>query len=159
VAHAGTQRPLAHVPGLIRFPGPVLRTLLRAGVPVGPNMLVTVRGRSSGLPRTQALAIAAHEGHRYVIGTFGDVNWCRNMRANAEIEIRRGRHVERARAVELTPAAAAKFFADSLPASVADMNAFGKLASRFLLWYAAPDIKTDPAAAAMRRPVFEILPV
>ena len=36
-AQASLNRPLAHVPGYIRLPGPIIRGLLRAGVPIGPN--------------------------------------------------------------------------------------------------------------------------
>ena len=63
-APASLSRPLAHVPGYIRLPGPIIRGLLRAGVPIGPNRLVTVRGRISGEPRTQALAVIEIDGRR-----------------------------------------------------------------------------------------------
>ena len=69
---------------------------------MGPNVLVTIRGRVSGEPRTQPLAVFSDQGHRWLIGTFGDTNWCRNLRANPDVEIRHGRHREhgsRARAV------------------------------------------------------------
>jgi deazaflavin-dependent oxidoreductase (nitroreductase family) len=157
VTQATIQHPLARVPGFIRLPGPVIRTLLRLGVPVGPNRLITVRGRISGKPRQMALAVVRSGNHSWVVGTFGDTNWCRNMRANPDVELRLGRRRERVIARELTPTEAAEFFAQTLPASVREMNRFGKLASKFLLWYAAPDIGTDPAAAALRRPVFELV--
>jgi deazaflavin-dependent oxidoreductase (nitroreductase family) len=124
---------------------------------MGPNALVTIRGRISGEPRTQALAVIHAADRRFVIGTFGDTNWCRNMRANPDVELRFGGRVELVTANELSIDDATNFFRETLPASVASMDVFGKLASRFLLWYAAPDIKSDPAGAATRRPVFELV--
>ena len=35
---------------------PIVKFLLAAGVPLGPNGLITIRGRKSGLPRTTPLA-------------------------------------------------------------------------------------------------------
>ena len=45
---------------------PIARFLLVAGVPLGPNGLITIRGRKSGLPRTTPLAIIAVAGRRWV---------------------------------------------------------------------------------------------
>jgi hypothetical protein len=40
--------------------------LLAAGVPMGFNGLITIRGRKSGLPRTTPVAIIAVSGRRWV---------------------------------------------------------------------------------------------
>ena len=158
MAQATTPRQHVRVPGYIRLPGPIIRGLLRAGVPVGPNRLVTVHGRISGEPRTQALALLEFDGRRYVVGTFGDVNWCRNMRANPEVQIQLGGRLEKVRAVELTRDQAARFFREVLVPGIGRMPLFARLASRALLSGYASDIISDPALAATRRPVFELVP-
>lgn len=156
-APASLSRPVAHVPGYIRLPGPIIRGLLRAGVPIGPNRLVTVRGRVSGEPRTQALAVIEIDGRRYVVGTFGDVNWCRNLRANPGVEMRLGGRRETLRAVELGTDQAARFFRDVLVPGIPRMPLLTRIASRALISGYASDIVTDPEAAATRRPVFELV--
>src|SRR5947208_684922 len=45
------------VPKSVHVFNPILKRLLAAGVPLGVNGLVTIRGRKSGLPRTTPLAI------------------------------------------------------------------------------------------------------
>ena len=62
------------VPFFVPLFNPVTRRLLGVGVPLGPNALLTVRGRTSGLPRTTPVALLVIDGRRWVIGTFGDVN-------------------------------------------------------------------------------------
>ena len=94
MTNANIQATPSRAPGLIRMPGPMVNKLLEWGFPMGPNVLVTIRGRVSGEPRTQPLAMFSDEDRRWLIGTFGDTNWCRNMRANPEIEIRHGRRRE-----------------------------------------------------------------
>jgi hypothetical protein len=79
------------------------------------------------------------------------------MRANPDIEIGAGKRAEAARARELTTEEATEFFSKTLPAAIVAMGIFGKVASVFLLDIAAPDIKRDPAEAALRRPVFELV--
>jgi len=111
----------------------------------------------SGEPRTQALAVLTFEDHRYVIGTFGDVNWCRNLRANPEAEIRLGGQHELIRAVELSHADAEVFFRDRLLPGLPGMGFFDRLVTSILIRSVASDIVSDPAAAALRRPVFELL--
>ncbi len=87
--------------------------LLRAGMKMGPKyfpmVLLTVRGRKSGQPRTTPVVTTEQDGKRYVIGTFGDVNWVRNLRAAGQATLTRGRLHENVRATELTPAEAAPF--------------------------------------------------
>jgi hypothetical protein len=54
----------ARVPGFVGFFNPLARRLLGAGVPMGPNALITVRGRKSGLDRTTPVALVEIEGKR-----------------------------------------------------------------------------------------------
>ena len=83
-----------------------------AGVPLGFNGLLTIRGRKSGLPRTTPMAIIEVDGRRWVWAPWGEVNWVRNLRAAGRATITiRGRK-EAVRATELDPAQRVAFFRD-----------------------------------------------
>jgi deazaflavin-dependent oxidoreductase (nitroreductase family) len=68
----------------------VVKSLLRIGVPMGPMTLLTVKGRKSGIPRTTPIGLMQRDGRYYLVGTFGDANWCRNLRAAGEAMVGRG---------------------------------------------------------------------
>ncbi len=91
----------------------VVTALLRAGLKMGfkdfPMVLLTVRGRKSGQPRTTPIVMTEYDGKRYLVGTYGEVNWVRNLRAAGEATLTRGRRSERVSVAELTPAEAAPF--------------------------------------------------
>ena len=55
------------VPSWVPFFNPVARLLLRVGVPMGPDVLITVPGRKTGLPRTTPVTICEHAGRRGLI--------------------------------------------------------------------------------------------
>jgi len=104
----------AHVPSIVPRLNPLIRRLLAAGMPFGPNVLLTVRGRRSGLPRTFPVAILEVEGRRFVQSPFGEVDWVRNLRADgASISLQFG-HDDAVHAVELAPEAAGPVFRDAL---------------------------------------------
>src|SRR3984893_8481894 len=90
------------LPGLIPLFNPIARRLMRLGVPIGPNALLSVRGRKSGQTRTTPAALLQVGGPPGVIGTFGDVNWVPNLRAAGQGPITPGRRHELVRAEELT---------------------------------------------------------
>lgn len=149
--HVVTQSRL-QVPSFVPVFSPLALRLIRMGVPLGPNALITVKGRKSGLMRTNPVAVLALGGRRWVIGTFGDVNWVRNLRASGEAVLTTGRRQETMHAVELTKAEAADFFGNVVVAYVGN-----SAIKRWLLGLlGASDILRDPAGAAMRRPVFEL---
>ena len=81
----------AGAPRWVTFWGPIAKVLLAAGVPMGFNGLITIRGRKSGLPRTTPVAIIEVSGRRWVWAPWGDVQWVRNLRAagRATIIVRR----------------------------------------------------------------------
>src|SRR2546421_7129475 len=70
-----------HVPFLVPILNPVAHRLLRVGLPMGPNALLTVRGRKTGQPHTTPVALVEVNGRRWVQSPFGEVNWVRNLRA------------------------------------------------------------------------------
>src|SRR5207237_3165042 len=73
----------ARVPALVGLFNPLARRILKVGPLLGPNALITVSGRKSGLPRTTPVALVEMDGKRWVIGTFGETNWVRNLRGRA----------------------------------------------------------------------------
>src|SRR6266496_3769491 len=101
-------------PRWVTFWGPLAKVLLAAGVPMGPNALVTIRGRKSGLPRTTPVAIIEVSGRRWVWAPWGDVQWVRNLRAAGRATITVRRRPEEVRATELDPTQRAGFFRDVL---------------------------------------------
>ena len=146
------KRYVARAPRFVPVFNPVAARLLRLGRLMGPNALLTVRGRKSGEPRTTPVAVVEIKGRRWIVGTFGDVNWVRNLRAAGEGVITVGRRRESVRAVELTPEESASFFAGVLAPYASD-GALKRLVLRML---GASDIISDPRGAAAKRPVFEL---
>jgi deazaflavin-dependent oxidoreductase (nitroreductase family) len=127
---------------------------MRLGVPMGPNVPMTVRGRTSGLPRTAPVALTEIDGRRYVIGAYGEVHWVRNLRAAGEATVRVSRREVHVSATELDPVAARTFFAETIPGYVARFPRIGQAFLRALFRFVAPDLLTDPDKAAATRPVF-----
>jgi len=147
-----TQQSRPQVPPFVPVFSPLALGMIRMGVPLGPNALLAVRGRKSGLMRTNPVAVIARGGRRWVIGTFGDVNWVRNLRAAGEAMLTTGRRRESLHAVELTQAEAADFFANVLVPYVGS-----SAVKRWVLsLLGASDILRDPVGAASSRPVFEL---
>lgn len=145
-------------PALIRIMSPVGRLLLRIGVPMGPDALITVRGRTSGRPRTTAVAVVDIEGRRWVIGAYGNVNWVQNLRTAREAVIHAGRRPERVSAAELSTDDATAFYRDALPPYIASLPLYLRALTVWLLRSGSPDILDDPARAARDRPIFELRP-
>jgi deazaflavin-dependent oxidoreductase (nitroreductase family) len=139
------------VPRYVPFFNVFARRLLRAGTPMGPNVLVTIRGRTSGLPRTTPLAIVELSGRRWIWAPFGEVDWVRNLRVAGTATITAGRRTEEVTATELDPTERAAFFRDVLT-PVARAIPFGTWLMRTML---RTDLG-DPLAASEGRPVFEL---
>ena len=142
------------VPSIVPILNPLVRRLLRVGVPMGPNVLLTIRGRRSGRPRTVPVALMESQGRRYVFATFGEVDWVRNLREAGTAVLRRGRHEDAVVAVELTPEEAALVMSDAL-APFLDSPVAASLLGR---WYqlSADSSPADYLAEARRHPVFEL---
>ena len=142
----------SRVPSFVPLFSPLALRLIRMGVPLGPNALITVRGRNSGLMRTTPVAVLDRGGRRWVIGTFGDVNWVRNLRASGEAVLTTGRRRTNVHAVELTQAEAVDFFTNIVVSYVGNSRV-----KRWLLaLLGASDALSDPAGSASSRPVFEL---
>jgi deazaflavin-dependent oxidoreductase (nitroreductase family) len=149
-----TQTRTFRLPSWVPYFNPIARLLLAAGVPMGPDVLLTVRGRKSGLPRTTPVTVCENAGRRGLISPFGETDWVRNLRAAGRATIRVGRREEEVAAVELGPAQAIEFIRDVL-APHARRTRFGS-------WFVRTIDKIDidhPEEAAVGRPVFEISPI
>jgi len=142
-------------PTFVRLFNPVARRLLGSGVPMGPNGLLTVRGRTSGQPRSTAVAVLEVDGRRFLIGAYGHVNWVRNLRAAGEGTIEVNHRSEAIKAVELTPPEVATFFRDVLAPFVRRQPA----PARFFAGRLLRQPITDPEGASTNYPVFELHPV
>jgi deazaflavin-dependent oxidoreductase (nitroreductase family) len=94
-------------PLFVRIGNVFATPLLRAGVKISINALLTVRGRKSGQPRTTPVAVIELNGQRYLIAAFGIADWVRNLRAAGAATLTRGRRSEAISVVELPPAEAA----------------------------------------------------
>lgn len=135
----------------------IVERLMRAGVKIGPSkypfVLLTVRGRKSGQPHTTPVVAAEYDGKRYLIGTFGNVNWVRNLRAAGEATLTRGRRAEQISVVELTPAEAAPLLKEIIsdPYSARFSRAYFEV---------TPDAElAEFERAAPRHPVFLVQPI
>ncbi|HEX8982568.1 MAG TPA: nitroreductase family deazaflavin-dependent oxidoreductase [Ktedonobacterales bacterium] len=102
----------AHVPAHVSYLSPFLKFLMTAGVPLGLNRIVTIRGRKTGIPRAVALAVLEVSGRRWVWAPWGDVNWVRNLRAAGRATITVRRRQEDVTATELDLAQRVAFFSD-----------------------------------------------
>jgi deazaflavin-dependent oxidoreductase (nitroreductase family) len=141
------------VPRIVPVLNPILKRLLAAGAPLGFNGLVTIRGRTSGLPRTTALAVVEADGRRWLWSPWGDVQWVRNLRAAGEATVEVRRRSERVTATELSPDERLAFFRDTLTPLARDMR--GGMA--FIRYVDGVDL-ARPEEAAVDRPVFELHP-
>ena len=146
-----TRRP---VPRVVPFFNHVAKPLVAAGMPMGPNGMLTVRGRTSGEPRSTPLAIIEVDGRRWIWSPWGDVHWVQNLRAAGQATIQVRRLQLEVTAVELDAAERVAFFRDTF-APYARRIPFG---GRFVRLFDGVDI-SDPVATAKDRAVFELRPL
>ena len=145
-------RMTARAPSIVGLFNPIVRLLLRAGVPLSFNGLITIRGRTSGLPRSTPVAIIQVAGRRWVWCPWGDVHWVRNLRAAGSATITvRGRQ-EEVRATELDAAERVAFFTDVL-GPVARSLPFGV---QFIKMVDGVDLDRPAPELAEGRRVFEL---
>ena len=128
----------------------IFRLLLGAGVKIGKMSLLTTRGRRSGQPRTTPVWLAEYNGNRFLVSTYGQTNWVRNLRAAGEATLTRGLRSERISVVEVGAREAApvlQHFVSTIPAVVR---------SSFRVTPTSPLPLFEQEVA--RHPVFQVLP-
>src|SRR5262245_45927629 len=134
---------------------PIARFFLVAGVPLGFNGLITIRGRKSRLPRTTPVAIIEVSGRRWVWAPWGDVQWVRNLRAAGRATITARRRREEVIATELDAAGRVGFFRDVL-------GPLARGVGPWFVWFIRTVDGVDldrPLEAAEGRRVFELDPL
>ena len=143
-----------HVPSIVNRLNPLVRRLLAIGLPMGPNVLLTVRGRKSGKPYTFPVAILETDGRQFLFSPFGEVQWVNNLRASGEATVRRGRTDHRMTAVELSPEVAGPVLEAGMQ-PVLGAPIFGSMIAG---WYGIDRSSTseDYLAAARLHPAFEL---
>jgi len=145
----------ARLPAHIRLLAPILQVLLAAGVPLGPNALITIRGRNSGLPRTTGVAIISVAGRRWIWCPWGEVQWVRNLRAAGRATITVRRRKEEVTATELERTQRVAFFRDILGPLARGIP----LGAAFIRIVDGVDVNRPPEETAEGRPVFELHPL
>jgi len=75
--------------------------VLRSGLRIGTQHLLTVRGRKSGEPRSTPVSLATVDGNRYIVAAFADAAWVGNVRAAGQATLSRGRISEAVRLTEM----------------------------------------------------------
>ncbi|HEY3165427.1 MAG TPA: nitroreductase family deazaflavin-dependent oxidoreductase [Candidatus Limnocylindrales bacterium] len=144
------------IPPIVGRLDPLVRRLLALGVPMGPNVLITVRGRKSGTPYTFPVATLEVDGRQYLFSPFGEVSWVQNLRAVGELMVRRGRRDHRMTARELNPEVAAPF----LEAGLKPVLGVPFVGPMIAGWYGINRSSTsaDYLTAARLHPAFELRP-
>jgi deazaflavin-dependent oxidoreductase (nitroreductase family) len=138
-----------------KFYNPIVSFLLRLGLPLGPQALLTVPGRRSGLLRTTPVALNRNGDGWHLISVYGRVDWVRNLEAAGSALITRRLRRFQVTARQLTPHEAAPVLRKSL----ATANPFIRsLLGRYF--------DADPNApieawheVALHHPVFLLTPV
>ena len=75
--------------------------LLRRGLRLGSQHLLSVPGRSSGRPRSTPISLATVDGGRYIVAAFPGAAWVANVRAAGKGTLSRGGRSETVRLVEI----------------------------------------------------------
>lgn len=120
--------------------------LLRRGVKVGSQHLLSVPGRKSGIERNTPVSIVIVGDSRYIVAAFAEADWVKNARAAGAGSLGRGRHVEPVGLVELPESErgpVVRAFLEQVPGG-----------RRF---FDSPDAEAVVASAG-RYPVFRVTP-
>ena len=135
----------------------VLKGLLRLGIPMGPMVLLTVKGRKSGKLRTTPVDLFRQGNRSYLVSTHrqDSSNWVKNLREAGEGTLARGWIRRAIKVVELAPEAAGKVLREVLGPRLA--SPLGGIVLR-RTFSVAPDAPLDEFINAARsHPVFEIV--
>lgn len=95
-------------PWLIRLFDPYMNRSLKSGSPAGPNALLTVPGRRTGLARSTLVAFLDLGDRCFLQAASGEADWVRNLRASRTASITRDGRSESFEATELPVETAAE---------------------------------------------------
>lgn len=135
----------------------ILKGLLRVGIPMGPMILLTVRGRKSGKLRTTPVDLFKRGERSFLVSTHRQEssNWVRNLRAAGEGTLTRGWNRRGIKVAELAPDAAGQVLKEVLGPRLASPVSGVVLRRTFSVPPDAP--LEDFITAARSHPVFEII--
>lgn len=151
--------------GLLRLLNPLVSRMISARIPTGaPNILLTVRGRKSGEPRTIPVGMVEVDGRRFIQCTYGETGWVRNLRAAGEAIINDGDRRVPVRAIELSPSQGAAILRQALEGYHRSRLLRALFGPRFrppigVLWRLRVRVDDTPeeyVAEARRHPLFEL---
>jgi deazaflavin-dependent oxidoreductase (nitroreductase family) len=149
----------------VRANNAVMRSLIRAGARIGTFAVLTVPGRRTGRPVHVPLVVFSDGGNRYLVASYGIVNWVRNLRAaDGRAELRRGRTTEKITTAELPPEQAGPILRISLQSGPPGIpRPIVRIFRRFfVLPYLDVDLNSsvdDFVRSAVNHPVFRVQPV
>jgi deazaflavin-dependent oxidoreductase (nitroreductase family) len=149
----------------VRANNAVMRSLIRAGVRIGTFAVLTVPGRRTGRPVHVPLVVFSDGGNRYLVASYGIVNWVRNLRAaDGRAELRRGHTTQKITTVELPPEQAGPILRISLQNGPPGIpRPIVRIFRRFfVLPYLDVDLNSsvdDFVRSAVNHPVFRVQPV
>jgi deazaflavin-dependent oxidoreductase (nitroreductase family) len=78
----------------MKYANAMMTFLLRLGLPIGRQALLTVPGRKSGIPRSTPVALTWNDDGWQLVSVYGEVDWVKNLRAAKSASIKsRGREI------------------------------------------------------------------
>lgn len=146
------------VPAWIRAINSFTKRMVRLGVPMGPMILLTVRGRKTGRLYTTPLGMFERDGRRWLFAEFGAVDWVHNLRVFGEATVSRGRTREAVTVSELPAEAAAVVLHDIVaPWFKTPMGAMARMVAGRPIFKVALDAPLERFIdEAALHPVFEV---
>jgi len=119
--------------------------MLRRGLRIGSQYLLSVRGRKSGVMRSTPVSLTTIGSERYIVAAFAEAAWVGNVRAAGEGTLRRGKAEERVRLVELSVSErepVLRAFLEQVPGGVrffgsSDPNVVSAAADRYPVFHLA----------------------
>ena len=126
-----------------------VRWLTDHGISLMGSRVLTVRGRTSGEPRSNPVNLLELDGERYLVAPRGNTQWVRNARAAGTGELRLGQRIEQVELVEL-PAG------DRVPVLRVYLQRWGWEVGRFVEGLSKKSTDAEIAAVAPGMPVFRV---
>jgi len=149
----------SHVPSsMLSILNRVITLLLRIGIRItilGPMMLLTVRGRKTGDPRTIPVDLYERDGRHFLIATHGEGNWVYNLRLARQGILSPGRQHQTFTATELDSQDAGFFIKEFLGPLLASQGIRGNMLRQHL-GVRADSSLDEFITVAETHPVFEL---
>lgn len=134
----------------------LIRAAVRAGIRLGPVVMLTVAGRTTGEPRTNPVDLLEDDdGRRWLVATHtAEANWVRNLRAAGDGYLAHGKRRLDFTAIELPGDEAARVLREVMGPRLA--RPVGGFVLRQAMGLDADAASEDYAAAVADHPVFEL---